>query len=91
MKKLAMFFMAIFVFIVLMDRISAESMRDIKEKAASYHEKATSNFVYLDSEMTAMYYQNIQIIDALEQIRDLLKENLRQMREIVRENKDQGA
>ena len=89
MKNFIICLVFIFGFVASINMLYAESMRDIKEKAASYHEKATSNFVYLDSEMTAMYYQNIQIIDALEQIRDLLKENLRQMREIVRENKDQ--
>lgn len=46
---------------------------DPEQKAQDVHNHAASNIIYAQEEEKAIYYQNIQIIDLLKEIRDLLQ------------------
>ena len=46
-----------------------------QEKAEEYHKIASSDVIYSTQELKALYYQNIQIIDLLKEIRNLLKQS----------------
>lgn len=48
------------------------------ERAQELHRLASSDVVYQDQEIKAIYYQNVQIIDLLKQIRDLLDSRLKE-------------
>jgi len=50
-------------------------------KAEAIHKHASSDVLYVDEELKALYYQNIQIIQVLKEIRDLLSENLQKLQE----------
>ena len=45
---------------------------DPEEKARKAHELAASDMIYQQEEWKALYYQNMEIIDILKQIRDSL-------------------
>lgn len=51
----------------------AEDAEDAEKKAREIHNIATSDVIYTQEETKALYYQNVQIIDLLRQIRDLLQ------------------
>ena len=55
---------------------AVESADDAEEKARHVHEMATSDVIYTQEETKALYYQNLQIIDLLKEIRDLLDARL---------------
>ena len=50
-------------------------------KAKERHDLATSDFIYTQVELQALYFQNIQIISLLKDIRGLLKINLETKKE----------
>lgn len=52
-----------------------------EDKARELHKLAASDVIYSQEEIKALYYQNIQIIDLLTQIRDLLQSRLRPEKE----------
>ena len=47
---------------------------DPEERAGEIHRVASSDTIYEQAELKALYYQNVKIIDLLKEIRDLLKE-----------------
>ena len=52
-----------------------------QDKAQELHRLASSDVVYQDQEIKAIYYQNVQMIDLLKQIRDLLDSRLKEKTE----------
>ncbi|UCD14882.1 MAG: hypothetical protein JSV34_03930 [Candidatus Omnitrophota bacterium] len=50
------------------------SLEEAEKKAEQIHNLASSDVIYLDEEEKALYYQNIQIIQLLKEIRDLLRQ-----------------
>ncbi|MBI2095870.1 MAG: hypothetical protein HYT89_06855 [Candidatus Omnitrophica bacterium] len=61
--------------------VHAVDVLNAEEKAKKLHELASSDVIYTDQETKALYYQNIQIIDLLTQIRDLLEMRLAEPKE----------
>lgn len=59
----------------------AEDSTSAEDRAAELHRLASSDVVYQDQEIKAIYYQNVQIIDLLKQIRDLLDSHLKEKSE----------
>ncbi len=56
----------------------AEDATSAEERAGELHRLASSDVIYHDQEIKAIYYQNVQIIDLLKQIRDLLDSRLKE-------------
>ena len=54
----------------------AADSESAEAKANGVHELATSDMVYSQEETKALYYQNIQLINLLKEIRDLLDSRL---------------
>ncbi|OGW83371.1 MAG: hypothetical protein A3C47_03300 [Omnitrophica bacterium RIFCSPHIGHO2_02_FULL_51_18] len=78
MKKGVMFFGLLFAgsWLHVSSASAGESMGDAARKAQEIHELATSDVIYVQDELKALYYQNLQIIDLLKQIRDILDTKL---------------
>lgn len=55
----------------------AEDPYSAEQKAEQMHAHASSDVIYSEDEMKAIYYQNVVIIDLLKQIRDLLDARLK--------------
>ena len=49
-----------------------------EDKAQELHRLASSDVVYQDQEIKALYYQNVQMIELLKQIRDLIDSRLKE-------------
>jgi hypothetical protein len=61
---------------------AAESYLDAEEKARQAHETALSDVIYEQENFKALYYQNLQIIDLLKEIRDEIHSlNLREAKD----------
>lgn len=58
-------------------------LENTQKKAAEIHQIASSDTIYTGEEIKALYYQNIEIIELLKQVRNLLQEQIR----IEKENK----
>lgn len=56
-------------------------VENAQQKAAEIHALASSDMIYTNEEMKALYYQNIEIIELLKEIRDNLSEQIRIERE----------
>ena len=54
----------------------AEDSDTAEEQARQVHQMATSDVIYTQEETKALYYQNLQIIGLLKEIRDLLDTRL---------------
>ena len=61
--------------------VRAADVLNAEEKAKKIHDLAASDVIYTDQETKALYYQNIQIIDLLTQIRDQLDMRLKEPKE----------
>ena len=59
----------------------AEDSSSAEDKAKELHRLASSDVIYQDQEIKALYYQNLQMIDLLKQIRDLLDSRLKEKSE----------
>ncbi len=59
---------------VLFPAFSAEETAE--QKAQEIHGLASSDVMHTDQELKALYYQNVQIIELLKEIRDLLQQQL---------------
>lgn len=67
---------------VLLLAFSTEAaVLDAESEAKRYHELATSDIVYTDEELKALYYQNKTIIELLRDIKKLLGQQLIQLKE----------
>ncbi len=77
MKKKCVFFSIIILSLFLIPCAFAEEAVNAEQKAKEIHELASSDVIYTAEEPKALYYQNLQIIDLLAQIRDLLDMRLK--------------
>jgi len=72
---LSVFSVAISVLLFATTTYATDSAIDkAKERAEEIHEIAISDVIFVQEELKAHYYQNIQIIELLKDIRDLLQE-----------------
>lgn len=55
-----------------------DAIENPEEKAEEIHKIASSDMIYTDEELKALYYQNVQIIGLLKEIRDLLNQQIKQ-------------
>lgn len=76
MKKV--FLGLLLAFMLLLNGAHAWAMDadEAEQKAKEINDLAASDVIYSQEAGKALYYQNIQMIDLLKEIRDLLKENL---------------
>lgn len=49
---------------------------EAERKAREIHQHASSDVIFTDEELRALYYQNVQIISVLKEIRELLRQKL---------------
>ena len=54
--------------------VRAESYGEAEQKAKDIHDIVMSDSIYTEQMTKALYYQNIQIIDLLSEIRDLIRQ-----------------
>jgi len=59
--------------LVLLICIPAYSEEDAQKRAEEIHKIASSDAIFVEEELKALYYQNVQIIGLLREIRDLLE------------------
>lgn len=57
---------------------AAEGSEDAEEKARQSHQLASTDMIYSQEELKAIYYENLEIIDLLKQIRDILDVRLKE-------------
>ena len=62
-----------FVCLLAADLVRAQTAEEAEKKAAQIHLVASSDVIYTEAELKALYYQNIQIIEILKEIRSLLE------------------
>lgn len=62
-----------------------DSEEDAERKAEEFHRRAISDVIFIDEELKALYYQNIQIISVLKEIRELLRQKLEDIKENLKE------
>ena len=74
MKNISLALIGLFVF-NFSPAFAADTSAE--EKALEAHQLASSDVIYSQEEPKALYYQNLQIIDLLKEIRDILDERLR--------------
>ncbi len=74
MRKIAVLLVILFA----VSTIAVFGQENAQEKAKEIHDIAASDIIYTEQELKALYYQNIQIIDLLQEIRDLLQQQLQQ-------------
>ena len=55
---------------------SQDTFEEAKEMAETIHKKVVTDIIYTEQEIKALYYQNVQIIRLLEDIKNLLRQNL---------------
>jgi hypothetical protein len=53
-----------------------DEIDEAQKKAEEIHKFASSDTIYAQEELKAIYYQNMQIIELLKQIRELLAKSL---------------
>ena len=76
-KKISLIFSG-FILLGLSHSIVFAEEETAAEKAKQTHELASSDVIYSQEETKALYYQNLEIIDLLKQIRTLLDERLKE-------------
>ena len=76
-KKLKKFLTSCFLLLVFLVSIPAFAEDGVsgsaEDKAREVHKLASSDMIYSQEEVKALYYQNIEIINLLKEIRDLLQ------------------
>ena len=55
---------------------TSEAEKDPQKQAAEIHKRASSDPIFTEDELKALYYQNLQIIALLKDIRELLQKQL---------------
>ncbi|HLD69964.1 MAG TPA: hypothetical protein VJA17_04285 [Candidatus Omnitrophota bacterium] len=61
------------VSLIVVDTVRAQTAEEAGKKAAEIHLVASSDVIYTEAELKALYYQNIQIIEILKDIRNILQ------------------
>ena len=64
---------------------AADSFNEAGKKAEEIHEHASSDIIFTEAELKALYYQNIQIIELLKEIKELLRQNLTEINTVEQE------
>ena len=62
--------------IFILNGYARTSVAEAERKAEEMHRHASSDIIYTDDELKALYYQNVQIIQLLKEIKEVLKESL---------------
>lgn len=81
----------ILAFVYLLGTVTGGSVfaydgeEDAGKKAEEFHRRAISDVIFIDEELKALYYQNIQIISILREIRELLRQKLEDIKENLKE------
>ncbi len=75
-KKIAILLVFVHILWVLACGLTAaqDSEGEAEEKAREIHKRASSDVIFIDDELKALYYQNVQIISILKEIRELLRQ-----------------
>jgi len=55
-------------------KFSIEATEKAREKAEEIHKITSTDTIYTQQELKALYYQNIQIIELLKEIRNILEQ-----------------
>ena len=76
MQKAIVFLTTILLVCSSISYCHADTIEEAAKEAQTIHKKALSDIIYTQDELKALYYQNIQIIELLKDIRALLKESL---------------
>jgi len=76
MKALCILFLSLAIASVSIASLAQTTVEDPKAKAAEIHQRAMSDVIYTQDELKALYYQNVQIINLLTEMRDSLREAL---------------
>ena len=82
-KKITISFVFIYIISILAGGLAVvqSSEEDAEKKAKEIHQRASSDVIFFDDELKALYYQNIQIISILKEIRVLLRRSLEKEKE----------
>lgn len=75
MKKINLLLVSSII-LVLASSLAFAQNEEASEKAKQVHDMAASDVIYSQEEIKALYYQNLEVIDLLKQIRDLLAQKL---------------
>lgn len=86
-KKIAVLLVCFYI-LGMVGRGVAGSGEDAEKKAEEFHRRAMSDVIFIDEELKALYYQNIQIISLLKEIRELLSQKLEDIKESLKELED---
>ena len=87
MRSFILFITIIFTVGVLYSQpaFCQKDYEDAGKKAKEIYEKADSDIIYLDNVMKSLYYQNIQIIELLKEIKTLMKDFIEEARKPQKE------
>jgi len=69
-------FFYLFAAMKFMPASFAMSDGEAEQKAGEYHKLASKDVIFIDEELKALYYQNVQIIGLLREMKQLLRETL---------------
>ncbi len=75
-KMTVILFIMFFASHITISFAKEERMSEAEKKAKEIHGIVSSDVIYANEELKALYYQNIQIIELLKQIRNLLGQQL---------------
>ena len=84
MKKLLILLLAVFLGADILcnsPTFALESYEEAEMMADDIHKTVATDIIYTEQELKALYYQNIQIIHLLKEIKELLQKNLQATRE----------
>ena len=82
-KKITVLIVFIYISWVLTSGLAfaQDSAEEAERKAEEIHQLALSDVIFVNDELKALYYQNIQIISVLKEIRELLRQKLEEEEE----------
>lgn len=69
------------VFLFASPLYAQEAYEEAAKMADEIHKKVATDVIYTEQETKALYYQNIQIIELLKEIRELLRQGLEEEQE----------
>jgi len=80
-KKTAVFLLFFYVLGAMVNVPASFGLSDdeAEQKAREVHKLATKDVIFIDEELKALYYQNIQIIGLLREIKQLLGKTLSEL------------
>jgi hypothetical protein len=83
MRKIAVLLIFVHISWILTSglALAQSGAEDAGKKAEEIHQRALSDVIFVDEELKALYYQNVQIISILKEIRELLRQRLEEEEE----------